>query len=708
MPEDRLVSINSSTSIHPDSLMRKTFPIQRKGFDPEAVTKYLEQIAQEMNHLIERENRTRQMLIDTEAKLTIRPSFDEDTLTEALGQETARILSSAREASRDLLARTGIEAQELKDKAERILAERTVEAEQVAAEIVQKAESDAQAVLESAQANSQILSNEVKEQCRGMVREAQEARARILSDLVRKRRTLNSQVEQLQAAKNLIFDTMLKTRSQVDSVAKELEHLEQEAKYKAEHAGLAATLEDDPSEEELIEIASKLPRSADFEAGNQDSPQPDTDRPASSDPAANVNTPNPTEQIEHQLEAEVGTFRIQADSQNAQIKPLPVETVIEGLKNEDKRVDLHENTPPEIDPFEIKAPKIDLSDEPPGEGIRILGIQPETENLESVIEESNQPDMTVTKDNSIDSVSAIFKKIKLESSDLESQESPGVLESSAVQQEDSESLDSNTSESSNETNTSSTSSNTESVEQTFPETDSSQTVDSGHSDSDLTETLIHRRNELLNPIVAGLVRKIKRVLSDEQNELLDGLRRLKGKVSLEELLPKSTQESKISEAIKTLIRDGMMQGNIFVNELISGQVPKIDYKDTIDKLASELSAVLTQSLRSKINWSDLPETEDSESRIIDLVTSGYREWKGSQLESFVLDYAFQAFSIGTVLCIEKGTKVKWILDPSEGSCPDCQDNTFEDGVEIGESFPTGQSSPPAHLGCRCLLIPQLQ
>jgi hypothetical protein len=41
----------------------------------------------------------------------------------------------------------------------------------------------------------------------------------------------------------------------------------------------------------------------------------------------------------------------------------------------------------------------------------------------------------------------------------------------------------------------------------------------------------------------------------------------------------------------------------------------------------------------------------------------------------------------------------------EGQCPDCDDNALEPTVK-GEAFPTGQPHPPAHPGCRCLLVPQ--
>ena len=37
--------------------------------------------------------------------------------------------------------------------------------------------------------------------------------------------------------------------------------------------------------------------------------------------------------------------------------------------------------------------------------------------------------------------------------------------------------------------------------------------------------------------------------------------------------------------------------------------------------------------------------------------------------------------------------------------PDAEDNRLADAVRAGEPFPTGDLRPPAHAGCRCLLVP---
>jgi len=45
-----------------------------------------------------------------------------------------------------------------------------------------------------------------------------------------------------------------------------------------------------------------------------------------------------------------------------------------------------------------------------------------------------------------------------------------------------------------------------------------------------------------------------------------------------------------------------------------------------------------------------------------------------------------------------------VAEDVDGPCPDCDDNTLAGELPKGEEFPTGQLHPPAHAGCRCLLV----
>ena len=49
--------------------------------------------------------------------------------------------------------------------------------------------------------------------------------------------------------------------------------------------------------------------------------------------------------------------------------------------------------------------------------------------------------------------------------------------------------------------------------------------------------------------------------------------------------------------------------------------------------------------------------------------------------------------------------MRWVVDDVDGPCPDCDDDALAGLLPKGEEFPTGQTYPPAHSGCRCLLVP---
>jgi hypothetical protein len=82
----------------------------------------------------------------------------------------------------------------------------------------------------------------------------------------------------------------------------------------------------------------------------------------------------------------------------------------------------------------------------------------------------------------------------------------------------------------------------------------------------------------------------------------------------------------------------------------------------------------------------------------------YREFKGQELDAIVGDTLAAAWALGVYDAAPRGATLRWVA-AEEGQCPDCDDNALEPTVK-GEAFPTGQPHPPAHPGCRCLLVPQ--
>ncbi|MGA2521696.1 MAG: DivIVA domain-containing protein [Acidimicrobiales bacterium] len=259
MPEDRL-TISSTARTHPDEVARHTFGTARRGFDPAEVRSFLEHVARELMAAADREQELRRAVAEAEHRAA-HPVLDDATLTAALGQETARVLQSAHDAAAELTARAehdaaqlltqaNEEADELQQRTEQAAGERTAQSEAAVAEMRRRAQEEAASKLEVARLEAEALLTQTRSECRSMVQEAQELRARVLSDLTRRRRVLHSQIEQLRAGRERLAETIGDVRTAVDHITDELFRAEDEARLAAEEAGRQA------ASGELAELAT--------------------------------------------------------------------------------------------------------------------------------------------------------------------------------------------------------------------------------------------------------------------------------------------------------------------------------------------------------------------------------------------------------------------------------------------------------------------
>ena len=263
MPDDRRLSIGSTSRLSPDDVARHTFATARRGFEPAEVRAYLESVARELQAAAARERELLDQLAEAERRAA-NPVLDEATLTAALGQETARVLRSAHDAAGELVARAESdaarlraqaqeEAEQVQARAEQHAVERAGQADAAAAEIRRRTQDEVSGRLESAKLEAEGLISQARAECRAMVQEAQELRARVLSDLTRRRRVLHSQIEQLRAGRERLAETIGAVRHAVDKVTDDLFRAEDEARLAAEAAGRQAAAQADA--DDVIDVA---------------------------------------------------------------------------------------------------------------------------------------------------------------------------------------------------------------------------------------------------------------------------------------------------------------------------------------------------------------------------------------------------------------------------------------------------------------------
>jgi DivIVA domain-containing protein len=213
------------------------------------------------------------------------------------------------------------------------------------------------------------------------------------------------------------------------------------------------------------------------------------------------------------------------------------------------------------------------------------------------------------------------------------------------------------------------------------------------------DALVGRQAELLDPVVVKLARKVKRALQDDQNRLLERLRSGSGEWSEDLLADEAVQRASLVEATSAALHEAARAGVVFAQRESGGSTrAKVVLDDAqVEGVAEALAQTVTTLLRRRLAADD----SDASER----VGAAYREWRGERIERLVGDHAVSAFSIGVLASAARGSDVRWVLGPTSPACADCDDNSLGGAVAPGEEFPTGHRHPPAHAGCRCLVVP---
>ncbi len=208
------------------------------------------------------------------------------------------------------------------------------------------------------------------------------------------------------------------------------------------------------------------------------------------------------------------------------------------------------------------------------------------------------------------------------------------------------------------------------------------------------------RDAALTETADDLVRRGKRALQDEQNDLLDGLRRQRGKIDTAKVLPPfEDQLARWAHVLQPAVDAAYSAGAGSVDGSTTTQAAS---RGLLTELAGSVVTPLRERLAASLDTIDARTPADAEIAIAQSLGARYREWRGEQLEGVLGDALAVAYSRGVFDAAPDGTRLRWV-PAIVGKCPDCDDNALEPTVK-GSDFPTGQPHPPAHPGCRCLLV----
>lgn len=219
-----------------------------------------------------------------------------------------------------------------------------------------------------------------------------------------------------------------------------------------------------------------------------------------------------------------------------------------------------------------------------------------------------------------------------------------------------------------------------------------------------TAELLDVREEILGPVATMLFKKAKRLVADEQNVLLDKVRRSSGsKITLEELL----EEKVHIDAIAIAALDFFEQVRLGVLDLFSdsdGGSARREISQHALYYSEEFAKELVLPLRRRIQQTLSLDSTAEDQSTVSAIGSVYRDLRSNRLETLISQYVNSVFC-ATIMHESGYDSFLWAVDPQDTPCADCLDNSLAGTTPKGEQFPTGHLHPAIHSGCRCLLVP---
>ena len=745
-----------SPGIGADEVVRKEFATSFRGFDQHEVRVFLDLVAAELAAVQERERSLEERLAAVTAAGAHRVLGDQE-LESALGLEMGRVLQAAREAATEVRTRSEEQAAHLlreasddstrmRGEAAAVLAERTAEAERAATAIREEAEREVAAVRAAAAASAAEAIEVAKERGRQMVGEAQLVRERILRDLGRRRRLGQQHLEQLRAGRDRLLEAYRGVQGALDAAMADLVVSEPEARAAAETAGLRAGSEPELTLEELeAEVVAAVdaglvvvpPRSP--EAPPQDALAA---APPLSDEAnggeASEGAPSEAEQGAEPAAEGAGAPPTVADvapvEAPAPRRPASVVAAADrDAREQGLRRRMRKGPPPAVRVIDVGHQS---------EGVRLLPPEPPPVEEEPVPQppggpvgrdedpavQGPEPDLAAPEEVEVTAASGAQEEVAPKADDLfarmRAERAATVARANDVLAEHAAAPPAADAPASTEDRTrpagtgrtapverptaaSSTRAGTAGPPAhsadgptgggapVAPGASRESGPDPGGPPADRgtdPTSLFEQRDGVLEAHERSLARALKRALADEQNSLLDVLRRAEGVPDIDVLLPPASEHAgRYAEVAVGALGAAATDG-------AGRALPAARVQALASELAGELVGGLRPRLSRAVDGGGGDEVAGTEA-----LSAAYREWKTSRIEPLARHHVLSAWAAGSFAAAPK-TELQWVLDPEVGCSPDCADNVLAGPTPKGEPFPTGQLHPPAHAGCRCLVV----
>ena len=558
------------------------FKVSRRGYDQSGVRDFLRMVAAELARLQERERYLERELRSSQQSSTPNmATIDEDTAIRLLGEEAARVLQTAREAAGQIRTRA-------EEGSARLLREATDEAQRLREE----AEIEGARRRQDAAADAEAELQMAKQQGRDMVNEARSYRERVLSELSRRRELARQQIEQLIHGRDRLLQAFERSRVAAVEVMAELTPLGEPAEYVnlqpttgpvpmmvPNLSGTAAPGEADPEEME---------NAAEVEGAVEPCVATEVDPETASAQTLVVAVDS---EILVLADVLVGDFR-PAEEEYVEFAPLaddPVEV--------DPSLGQHSSwpAPHAVGPSENQDSEVDSANV-----VELFATAADPDVNDAEVEPA--PDSTDAA-----TVDDLFARLRAARSD-----EAAAFDASIAALVEAETISSELAEPS--------------------------ASDDHAGQYDQTSEI--ESEEVLVPLIVSVARKLKRVLADEQNEVLDTLRRKEPVRAIDAVLPWETEQSdRYAEAVQAELISASVAGARGSDD---GKNPAI-VRPASDAITNEIVGPLRNRLTRCIDKADGDNAE-----LASQVRSLYREWKTHRIDEHVEEIVRLAYERGAM------------------------------------------------------------
>ena len=636
------ISFSRPDPSSPSAVSAATFPTSRRGYEQEDVRDFLRMVAAELARLQEREKFLESELKAIQTRGMSSPGrLDEETVTALLGEEAARVLTTAREASVTIRERA-------EETATRLVKDATEDAQRVR----ESAHQDAQRIRDDAAADANSEVEMAKQQGRDMVNEARAYREKVLSELSRRRDAARAQIEQLLHGRDRLMSAFERARIATESVLGELHDAH-----------------DEP--ETLVNLAP------------------------TTGPIPVVNPHHPSvaaydQEVETELREAVRDAETLIGEHTASID-IPLESILEPDEpdpaDEVHHVEVHEAETPAVEFDDAEVHEADVHENEPVEvpdapaAVEETSAEPETpvSNVVSLFDRRPHavPDLPrETPAASGKALDDIFAKLREANTDQVAKETTDTVKPAAGKPAAKKAQPAKTEKK-------------KSAKPVAPAAD---------------PKVFATRNKAVEPLVAATARKLKRALADEQNGVLEHLRNKRASLDIDAVLGTVKEHAaRYAAAMSDESMTAASAGVKSVRG--SGATPKRVTKKAVDAaVAASIAEGLVAAFREDARVA-LGEAEGDRTLAAALMRDVYRTWKSTGIDERAEDAVCAAHNAGAYLSLEPAAQIAWAVDPANHCCADCADNALAGAIVKGEGFPTGHTHPMAHGGCRCLIIP---